>query len=103
MPPFGQAVVISLVAAVANLLASFTLGLAIGFAAAAAGADPNSLGVVAQLASIPVGILVMAVMIHVMLPTSFGRALLVALCYTLIVIVIVIVIALIVFLVTAAG
>jgi hypothetical protein len=101
-PPFGKALVIVIVTMLANLMSSFMLGLAIGFAGAAAGIDPNRLGVIAQLASIPVGLLVMALMIHVMLPTTFVRGLLVALCYALIVIVLAIVIGMIIFLVTAA-
>lgn len=91
-PSFGKAIGITFVTTLVNFVAGFMIGLVIGGAAAVGGADPQAGGIVAQLVSLPVGFLVMAGMLTLMLPTTFGRALLVALCHFLIVIVIVVVI-----------
>lgn len=76
-PPFGQAVVIVLVAWLVNFAVHYVMSLAIG-----AGANPRGQMLAYQLVSLPVSFLVMASMLNAMLPTSFGKACLVTLfCY----------------------
>jgi hypothetical protein len=80
-PSFGQAWLISFVTILVNAIVGFIVGLAVGAGVEAAGADGASLGKVALLVSIPVSFLVFAGMLTAMLPTSFGRALIVTLLY----------------------
>jgi hypothetical protein len=81
-PALGKAMWITFATAVAQMVAGFLIG---GYGAAAAGAQ----GLVAQLTSFPVGLLIMAGMLSARLPTTFGRAILVTLCYMLVVLTVV--------------
>jgi hypothetical protein len=83
-PAFGKAMGITFVTALVPMV-GFLIGFVIGGGAAAAGARGQGVDVVAQLISFPVGLLVMAGMLSLMLPTTFGRAILVTLCYMLVV------------------
>jgi len=87
-PPMGKAMGITFVTTLVNGVAGFIVGLVIGGAAAATGARGSGVEVTAQLVSLPISVLVMAGMLAAMLPTTFGRAILVTLCHFLISIVI---------------
>jgi hypothetical protein len=82
-PAFGKAMWISF----ANCLAQIVLGfLIVGVTdtgATAAGARGQGVDMVAPLISFPVGLLIMAGILSAKLPTTFGRAILVTLCYLL--------------------
>ncbi len=78
-PTIGKAMGIVLVAALANMAVGFVIALVVVGGAAATGRNPNSAAVLVQLLSAPVGILALTAMIAAMLPTSLGRAALVAL------------------------
>jgi len=100
-PPMGRAMGIMFVTALVNGAAGFVLGMVVGGAAAAGGAQGQGAAVTAQLASLPVGFLVMAGMLSAMLPTTFGRAILVTLCHFIIGLLIAAVLGLIAYLVLA--
>lgn len=76
-----------------------TIALVTSARAAAAGAGKEGVHVVVQLISYPVGLLVMVGMLSAMLPTTFGRAILVTLCYMLVSLLVLCVPAVIAFLV----
>jgi hypothetical protein len=59
------------------------------------GAGERSADLVVQILFLPVSLLIMAVMLSAKLPTTFGRAMLISLCYLLIVVLVVGVIAVI--------
>ncbi len=85
-PPLGKAMGITFVTALVNKVVEFVVGLAIignstGYPAVKGSAT-------AQLVAFPLSILVMASMLSALLPTTFGRGLLVALCQLLIAIII---------------
>ena len=88
-PAFGKAMWISF----ANCLAQIVLGfLIVGVTdtgATAAGARGQGVDMVAPLISFPVGLLIMAGILSAKLPTTFGRAILVTLCYMLLVLLVV--------------
>ena len=88
-PAFGKAMWISF----ANCLAQIVLGfLIVGVTdtgATAAGARGQGVDMVAPLISFPVGLLIMAGILSAKLPTTFGRAIVVALCYMFIVLLVV--------------
>lgn len=97
-PSFGQAMLITFVTTVVNFAASFVVGMMVGVggaAAAARGGQAAATGInlLAQAISLPITFLILAGMMAAMLPTSFGKACLVALIYIAIVIVIVVIIA----------
>jgi hypothetical protein len=89
-PPFGKAAGIVVVIGLVNLVVGLGLGLAIGIGGAAMGANPQALQVITQLLSLPIGFLVAAGMLAAMLPTTFGRAVVVTLLQYVIVLVIVV-------------
>ncbi len=102
MPDFGKAMGIAFVAALVNMGTSFVVGLVVGGGMAAMGKDLGAAQSVAQLVAVPVSFLVLAGMISGMLPTSFGRAALVALLYLAIAIIITVVILVMMVIVFAA-
>jgi hypothetical protein len=80
-PGFGRALLITFVTLLVQVAVGFVIGLVLGTGAAAAqnaGAGP-AVQLLPSLISLPVGFLVMSGMLTAMLPTSFPRALLVAL------------------------
>jgi hypothetical protein len=68
----------------AQLLVGFFIGGVTDTGTTTAGAGPKGFDVVARLISIPVSLLIMAAILSAKLPTTFGRAVLVTLCDTLI-------------------
>ena len=95
-PSMGKAIGITFVTTLVNWGVGFLIGLAVGTAGVFAGADQRSITVVAQLLSLPISILVMAGMNAALLPTTFTRGLLVALCYLLVVVFVVVVLFLVI-------
>ena len=96
-PDFGKAMGIAFVTWLVNVGVSFAIGFVVGGTAAAMGqARSNAPVAIAQLISIPPSLLVLAGLITAMLPTTFGRALLVALIYVAISLMIAAIIGLIV-------
>jgi len=95
-PDFGKACGIALATTGANFVVNLIMGMMMGGAAAAGGASPQGTQIVAQLVSLPVSFFVAAAMLMLLLPTTFGRAMLVALCYILVCIIVVVCIVLIV-------
>lgn len=94
-PLLGKAMGITFVTTLVNAIAGFVIGLLVGTGAAAAGASERGPAIVAQLLSLPVSLLVMAGMNSALLPTTFGRGFLVALCYLLVVFFVVVILAVI--------
>jgi hypothetical protein len=70
------------------VVAGFGIGLVIGIGGLSIKFSQQQTALVAQLLSLPIGLLVMAGMNAALLPTSFGKGLLVALCHLLIVVVV---------------
>jgi hypothetical protein len=85
-PLLGKAMGITLVTSVVQAIAAFALGIIVGGAGVVGGADPRLVEVVAHLISLPLSLLVMAGMNAALLPTTFGRGILVALCYVVVLI-----------------
>jgi hypothetical protein len=79
-PSMGSAMAITFVTTLVNMAVGFVLGLALQ------GAGPNQAAsqAIINLISIPISLLVFAGMVTVMLPTTFGKGLLIALLYLLI-------------------
>ncbi len=96
-PEMGKAMLITFVTTVTNWILGFVLGFIFGAALAAADMPPQQIQIIVQLISLPLSILVMAGMNSLMLPTTFGRGLLVALLYMAIAIAVAIVIGIIIF------
>ncbi len=84
-----KAIGISFTTVLVNAVAGMIIGLVIRDAAAAAGLPKSWTKGTTQLMSLPISVLVMAGMLTALLPTRFGRALLVTLCYFFIVAVII--------------
>jgi hypothetical protein len=74
---------------VAHLVVGLFIGGVTGTGATAPGAGEKGVDVVTQLISLSVSLLIMAAILSEKLPTTFGRATLVTLCYLLIVILVV--------------
>ncbi len=83
-PPLGKAMGITFVTSLVNAVVSFGIGFVVGTGGATAGASDRSMVLLAQLLSLPFSLLVMAGMNAALLPTTFARGLLVALCYLLV-------------------
>jgi hypothetical protein len=98
-PEFGKAMGITFVTSLVQMVVGFFIGLVTAAGAAAARERGQGVDVLAQLISFPVSLLIMAGMLCAMLPTTFGRAILVTLCYMLVVLLVVGVLVGIVFLV----
>jgi hypothetical protein len=105
-PAFGKAMWISFATCVAQLVVGLFIGGVTGTGATAPGAGDKGVDVVTQLISLSVSLFIMAAILSGKLPTTFGRAILVTLCYLLIVILVVgvlVAIALVVFGVVLRG
>jgi len=96
-PTFGKALLITLVTMLVNFVVSLVLNMVVGGAGAAANANEQAVGGMAQLLSLPVSLCVLAFMLSTMLPTTFGRGFLVSLCNLLIWIVVAVFIVLLIF------
>ena len=81
-PAFGKALWITFAASVAQFIVGSLIGLATGVGATAPGGRGQGVDVVVQLL---VSFLIMGAVLSAKLPTTFGRALLVTLCYLLVV------------------
>jgi hypothetical protein len=92
-PALGKAMWITLAIFMVQLIAGSLIHL--GTSPGTAGAGRKRVDVVAQLVSFPIGLLTMAAVLSAKLPTTFGRAILVALCYMLVVLVVACVLAVI--------
>jgi hypothetical protein len=79
-PAFGKAMGIIFATSVARVIVGLLIDGLFMDGAAAAGTG----GMVAQLISFPVSLLIMAEMLSTRLPTTFGGAILVTLCYVLV-------------------
>ena len=88
-PLFGRAMGITFVTSIVNAVAGFLIGLVVGAGAQATEAGKQSATITANLISTPLSLLIMAGMLTAMLPTSFGKAILVTLLYLVIVVVVV--------------
>lgn len=95
-PPFNRAVVIVLITTIVNMIGSFVAGVAAGAGAAAADAGESSAKIAAQLISLPIGFFIASGIYSAMLPTSFGKAMLVTVCQYIIIILIAIVMVVVV-------
>jgi hypothetical protein len=84
-PLLGKAMGIAFVTTLVNAVAGLVIGLLLGAGGAAAGASERGTTLMSQLLSLPVSLLVMAGLNSALLPTTFARGLLVALCYLLMV------------------
>jgi hypothetical protein len=93
-PDFSRACVITFVTTLVQWGVGFVLALVMG-AGVEAGAEQERVNWTQQLIAAPVSLIVMAALLSSMLPTTFGRALLVSICYWVVVILIVIVFVLI--------
>ena len=80
-PDFGKAMLMAFVAAIVNGVVGFGIGIVFGTALAAANAPPMQVQLIVQAISLPISLLVLAGTITLLLPTSFGRALLISLLY----------------------
>jgi len=98
-PAFGKATWIILATFMGQIIVGSLIAISTGAGPVAAGAGGKGVDVVA-LISFPVGLLIMAAVLSAKLPTTFGRAILVTLCYVLVellVVGILVVIAVVVF------
>jgi hypothetical protein len=86
MPSFGWAMVISLVSAIMNSLAGFVVGLTTGTITRSVGIDERTAMIVTQLIAMPVNVIMIAMVLNSMLPTSFRRGVMIALCQFLIIV-----------------
>ena len=83
-PAFGKAMWITFATSLAQMVVGSFIVLGTGGGATAAGARGQGVDEVAQLISFPVSLLIMAEMLSTRLPTTFGGAILVTLCYVLV-------------------
>ncbi len=93
---FGKAMGIMFVTALVNAVAVSAIGLLVGAGGTKAGVGERGAAILAQLLCLPVSILVLARMNCVLLPTTFGRGFLVAMCYLMVGFFVVIVLAVVV-------
>lgn len=88
-PGFGKAWGIVLIALIAQLLANFLIAMAVGVGAAAnPAASPEGVGLFVQIGSYGAGLLILSLLLAVVLPTTFPRAILVTLCFALVCIIV---------------
>lgn len=85
MPTLGRGMGIILVTTVAHIAAVFVSRLIVGIDLLPRRDDQQAVGWLTQLVSLPVSVLVLAGMLKVTLPTTFSRAILVALLHVLII------------------
>jgi hypothetical protein len=98
-PEMGKAMGIVFLTYLVNIVVSFAVGFCLGAGAGAAGAGKaqvQGVSLLANLIALPISLLVLAGMISALLPTTFGKALLISLLYVLIGLVIVVIVAVIV-------
>ena len=89
-PAFGKAMWIIFGSTVFQMVVGgLVIGISTDAGPVAAGAGGKGVDFVAQLISFPVGLLIMAGVLSAKLPTTFGRAILVTLCYMLLVLLVV--------------
>lgn len=85
VPSLGRAMLLSLVIFVLQGVVSVGVAIVLGLmSASAASLGANSLAVIPQLASVPVGFFVNSALLSALLPTSFTKGMVVALCQYLI-------------------
>jgi hypothetical protein len=84
-PALGKAMWITFARILAQFIVASFVGLVTSPRATAAGVQVPGIDAVAQLIAFPVSLLIMAEMLSTRLPTTFGRAILVILCYLLVV------------------
>jgi hypothetical protein len=84
-PALGKAMWISFAISLAQMVVGSLIGLLTDAGPTAAGTRGQGADVVAQLISFAVSLLIMAGMLSARLPTTFGRAICVTLCYMLVV------------------
>jgi hypothetical protein len=80
-PNFGKSLLMALAFTAVQLVVGFGIGLVFGTGLAAAGVDRWQAQLILQAISLPVGILILAGTITLLLPTTFVRGLLIALLY----------------------
>ena len=85
-PAFLRAVGISLLAGLVNGLAGFAFGGTFGTAVLAAGTTETTASIITQIVYTPISLFVVGGMLSTMLPTTFGRGMLVALFEILIIV-----------------
>jgi len=95
-PGFGKALGITAATLVVNVLVGIVIGLVFGAGAVAAGANPAQTQILVNLISMPAGVLVMSGMLTAMLPSSFGKSLLITLIAYAIIIAIAVVVGLVI-------
>jgi hypothetical protein len=78
-PGFGKALGIVVVNVIASAVVGLPIGLIVGLVGQGSGLDQKVTQVIATLISLPIGFFVTGGILTFMLPTSFGRALLVTL------------------------
>ena len=89
-PAFGKAMWIIFGSTVFQMVVGgLVIGISTDAGPVAAGAGGKGVDFVAQLISLPVGLLIMAAVLSAKLPTTFGRAVLVTFCYMLMVLLVV--------------
>jgi hypothetical protein len=86
---------IALVTTFVNAVAGFVIGFLVGAGGTVAGVSERGTVITSNLLSLPLSLLVMAGMNAALLPTTFGRGFLVALCYLLVALFVVAVLAVI--------
>ena len=96
VPSFAKAVGITFTAALINAAAGVGVALAAKSTAAIEFVPAGGFGVLAQVVALPLSLLTMAVMLTAMLPTTFGRAVVITLLYLIITIALSLLIAVIV-------
>jgi len=95
-PELGKAMGIVFVTALINYASGFVIGLMANAGAEATRINPLGPNLLASAISLPLSLLVMAAMLTAMLPTTFGRGILVALCNLLVTILVVVAVAIVV-------
>jgi hypothetical protein len=85
-PALGKAMWIIFAASLAQVVVGFLFDFVTGAGALPVGEGGKGVNVAAELAFLPVSLLITAAVLSAKLPTTFVRAILVTLCYTLIVI-----------------
>jgi len=85
-PSIGKGMLIGFIILIVQSVLGFMINFVFGRGVAAANANAMGAAIMSQLISIPVCFLVVATLLSALLPTTFGKACLVALFYILIVI-----------------
>jgi hypothetical protein len=80
---------VSFMSGLVQVFVGFFLATSTFVTGALAGLGPIEAAVLAQLMGLPLGVLTMAALLSALLPTSFGRGILVSLCVTVITVIVV--------------